>query len=238
MPLPSITGLAASGPIAPNPSTAVPLVITPMDCRARNGARAGSLTISSHVAATLANTPARSRWLVRLGGGNRDLPGLGKLVIVECRFAQGRIHLWVADDEVRAEQNTRLACSCEHAINYGRVPSPRSVRRSAFVHCGADRGDCHGHAAAAPVVRRHRHRVVPALHGSGRHAPAVRGQVGDHQHLSVRHHSRGYACHVSAPSAHRGSLRQLRFARAGGRSHRRGGRHAGDHALGVSPPTI
>ena len=29
-PLPSITGLAAAGPIAPRPSTAVPLVITPM----------------------------------------------------------------------------------------------------------------------------------------------------------------------------------------------------------------
>ena len=29
-PLPSITGLAASGPIAPRPSTAVPLVITPI----------------------------------------------------------------------------------------------------------------------------------------------------------------------------------------------------------------
>ena len=52
--LPSITGLAASGPMAPSPSTAVPLVITatrlPREVRLR--ASAGSATIASQAAAT------------------------------------------------------------------------------------------------------------------------------------------------------------------------------------------
>ncbi len=52
--LPSITGLAASGPIGPRPSTAVPLVTTatrlPRAVRLR--ASAGSRTISSQAAAT------------------------------------------------------------------------------------------------------------------------------------------------------------------------------------------
>ena len=53
-PLPSITGLAASGPIAPSPSTAVPLVTTATRlARAVNSAAiAGSRTISSQAAAT------------------------------------------------------------------------------------------------------------------------------------------------------------------------------------------
>ena len=52
--LPSITGLPASGPMAPSPSTAVPLVTTPIrlprDVRFR--ASVGSRTISMHAAAT------------------------------------------------------------------------------------------------------------------------------------------------------------------------------------------
>ncbi len=52
--LPSITGFAASGPIAPSPSTAVPLVITatrlPRAVRLR--ASPGSATISSQAIAT------------------------------------------------------------------------------------------------------------------------------------------------------------------------------------------
>ncbi len=52
--LPSITGLAASGPIAPRPSTAVPLVITatrlPREVMLR--ASAGLSTIASQAAAT------------------------------------------------------------------------------------------------------------------------------------------------------------------------------------------
>ena len=52
--LPSITGLAASGPIAPRPSTAVPLVITAIRLarEVRCTACAGSRTISSQAAAT------------------------------------------------------------------------------------------------------------------------------------------------------------------------------------------
>ena len=54
MALPSITGLAASGPIAPRPSTAVPLLITatrlPRAVRLR--ASAGFATIASQAAAT------------------------------------------------------------------------------------------------------------------------------------------------------------------------------------------
>ncbi len=52
--LPSITGFAASGPMAPKPSTAVPLVTTAMrlERAVSCAAVAGSRTISSHAAAT------------------------------------------------------------------------------------------------------------------------------------------------------------------------------------------
>ena len=53
-PLPSITGLAASGPMSPKPSTAVPLVITATRLPRLVYLKAllGSLTISSQGAAT------------------------------------------------------------------------------------------------------------------------------------------------------------------------------------------
>jgi hypothetical protein len=52
--LPSMTGLAASGPMAPRPSTAVPLVITAIRLAREVSciACAASRTISSHAAAT------------------------------------------------------------------------------------------------------------------------------------------------------------------------------------------
>ena len=52
--LPSITGLAARGPMAPRPSTAVPLVTTAIRFarEVMSNACAGSRTISSHAAAT------------------------------------------------------------------------------------------------------------------------------------------------------------------------------------------
>ncbi len=53
-PLPSITGLAASGPMLPRPSTAVPLVTTAtrLARAVRREAAAGSATIASQAAAT------------------------------------------------------------------------------------------------------------------------------------------------------------------------------------------
>ena len=54
-PLPSITGLAASGPMAPRPSTAVPLVMTADQIAARGELEAPApdrATISSQAAAT------------------------------------------------------------------------------------------------------------------------------------------------------------------------------------------
>ena len=52
--LPSMTGLPAKGPMSPKPSTAVPLVITPtkLPRLVYLNAALGSLTISSHGAAT------------------------------------------------------------------------------------------------------------------------------------------------------------------------------------------
>ena len=77
--LPSITGLAASGPIAPRPSTAVPLVTTPIRLPrdVRFDTSAGSRTISSQAAATPGEyASARSRWLVScLVGVTEILPG-------------------------------------------------------------------------------------------------------------------------------------------------------------------
>jgi hypothetical protein len=53
-PLPSITGLEASAPMSPRPSTAVPLLITPtrLPREVYLKAFSGSLTISSQGAAT------------------------------------------------------------------------------------------------------------------------------------------------------------------------------------------
>ena len=53
-PLPSITGLAASGPMAPKPSTAVPLVTTAtrLARAVSSAAMPGSRTISWQAAAT------------------------------------------------------------------------------------------------------------------------------------------------------------------------------------------
>ena len=52
--LPSITGLPASGPMLPSPSTAVPLVITPtrLPREVSRAASAGSATIALHASAT------------------------------------------------------------------------------------------------------------------------------------------------------------------------------------------
>ncbi len=52
--LPSITGFAASGPMAPRPSTAVPLVTTAtrLPRAVREKASCGSATIASQAAAT------------------------------------------------------------------------------------------------------------------------------------------------------------------------------------------
>jgi hypothetical protein len=76
---PSITGLAASGPMDPRPSTAVPLVMTAMrlEREVYSAAQAGSRTISSHAAATPGEyASARSRWLVSCFVGSTEIfPG-------------------------------------------------------------------------------------------------------------------------------------------------------------------
>ena len=77
--LPSITGFAASGPMAPRPSTAVPLVTTPIRLprAVSDETSRGSRTISSQAAATPGEyASARSRWLVScLVGSSAILPG-------------------------------------------------------------------------------------------------------------------------------------------------------------------
>ena len=51
---PSITGIAARGPMSPRPSTAVPSVTTAtvLETQVRSSARAGSSAIASHTLAT------------------------------------------------------------------------------------------------------------------------------------------------------------------------------------------
>jgi len=64
--LPSITGLPASGPILPRPSTAVPLVITPtrLPRAVISLAMAGSAMIASQACATPGEYASdRSRWV-------------------------------------------------------------------------------------------------------------------------------------------------------------------------------
>ena len=63
---PSITGLAASGPIAPNPSTAVPFVTTPtkLPRAVKRKTLSGSSTMASQAAATPGEyASAKSLWL-------------------------------------------------------------------------------------------------------------------------------------------------------------------------------
>ena len=78
---PSITGLEASGPMLPRPSTAVPLVMTAtrLPRLVYLKAALGSLTISSHGAATPGvYASARSRWLTScLVAAMATLPGVG-----------------------------------------------------------------------------------------------------------------------------------------------------------------
>ena len=79
--LPSITGLPASGPMAPSPRTAVPFEITATRFArdVSDAASAGLRTISSHAAATPGEyASARSRWLSRpLVGVIAIFPGFG-----------------------------------------------------------------------------------------------------------------------------------------------------------------
>ncbi|CAB5511760.1 hypothetical protein LMG26857_01048 [Achromobacter anxifer] len=79
--LPSITGLEASAPMLPRPSTAVPLVITPtrLPRPVYRYTLAGSATISSQAAATPGEyARARSRWLTSgLDATTEIFPGVG-----------------------------------------------------------------------------------------------------------------------------------------------------------------
>ncbi len=78
-PLPSITGLAASGPIDPRPSTAVPLVITPtrLPRAVSVETSSGSATMASQAAATPGEYASdRSRCVTSaLVGATLILPG-------------------------------------------------------------------------------------------------------------------------------------------------------------------
>jgi hypothetical protein len=91
-PLPSITGLAASGPMSPRPSTAVPLVMTPTrlprevnSCRQR---RVG-LDVQARVGHA-GRIGQRQVALVRqrLGRRDRDLAACRAAVVVARRLAQ------------------------------------------------------------------------------------------------------------------------------------------------------
>ena len=89
--LPSITGLAASGPMAPSPSTAVPLLMTPtrLPRAVKRKTFSGSSTMASQAAATPGEyASAKSLWLSNCLVAVTDIfPGRRKLVIVERRLA-------------------------------------------------------------------------------------------------------------------------------------------------------
>ena len=95
--LPSITGLAASGPMAPRPSTAVPLVITAIRLarEVRLTASAGSRTISSQAIGDAGRIGEREVALVGelLGGEDRDLAGARQAVVLEGAFPQFLVHI-------------------------------------------------------------------------------------------------------------------------------------------------
>ena len=94
--LPSITGLAASGPIAPRPSTAVPLVITADQVAARGEvARLGRVgRRSRRTRRDAGRIGEREVALVgeALGGVTEILPGRRQAVILERRLAQLFVH--------------------------------------------------------------------------------------------------------------------------------------------------
>ena len=79
--LPSITGLPASAPMLPRPSTAVPLLITAtrLPRLVRSSAASGSAAMASQAAATPGEyASARSRWVaMRLVGTISSFPGRG-----------------------------------------------------------------------------------------------------------------------------------------------------------------
>jgi hypothetical protein len=87
-----MTGLAASGPIAPRPRTAVPLVMTPTRLAA-GGQRAGFTRIGDDFLAGEGDARrVGHRQIVLIGQlldrGDRNLARLGMAVIVERGFAQ------------------------------------------------------------------------------------------------------------------------------------------------------
>jgi hypothetical protein len=91
-PLPSMTGLAASGPIAPRPRTAVPLVITPTRL-AREVSVLASARVGDDFFAGEGNARRIShRQIVLIGQlldrGNRNFARLGIAVVIERCFAK------------------------------------------------------------------------------------------------------------------------------------------------------
>ena len=94
--LPSITGLAASGPMAPRPSTAVPLVITAIRlarevrCTASAGIAPDLLAGGRHAGRIGEREVALVGEL--LGGEDRDLAGARQAVVLEGTFPQLLVH--------------------------------------------------------------------------------------------------------------------------------------------------
>ena len=91
-PLPSITGLAASGPMSPRPSTAVPLVMTRDEVAAR-GVAEGVGRVGDDLLAGRGDAGRIGERQVALvdqllGRGDRDLAGRRKLVVLERGAAQ------------------------------------------------------------------------------------------------------------------------------------------------------
>ena len=90
--MPSITGLAASGPMSPRPSTAVPLVITAtrLPRAVTVETSLGSATIASQAAATPGEYASeRSFWVtIALVGATLIFPGRVLAVVFEGLLAQ------------------------------------------------------------------------------------------------------------------------------------------------------
>lgn len=92
-----MTGLAASGPMLPRPSTAVPLVITPTRLAREVYIDAASLPLSKmamQAAATPGGVGQRQVILVgqRLGRGDGDFAGGGIGVVVQRQLGESFVH--------------------------------------------------------------------------------------------------------------------------------------------------
>ena len=173
--LPSITGLAASGPIAPRPSTAVPLLITADEIAARGQRRGFARIVGDALAGRRHARRIGERQVAligqRLGRDHRELAGRLRAVVVERGFAQRIRHGCATPRRCRCLRGRSHRHAARNPSRQAGLTSDepsgklRVAARSAAAHvqCAADR-------FCSEVVRPRRLELPPRFQDSALNA--------------------------------------------------------------------